>query len=142
MELSNEIRRIQSFPEDYPFALEILVEQALYVDLDGFLGYALARIAEHLLANYVAVVDAQQGHWRTLGAYGELTESLPASLLGVSLDSEEVRLQAPWLAATRRGSTSVCVRMVACLTDASSTCACDVDHHIKHVVAGRASACS
>ncbi|MCP4191869.1 MAG: sigma-54-dependent Fis family transcriptional regulator [Planctomycetaceae bacterium] len=99
MELSNEIRRIQSFPEDYPFALEILVEQAQYVDLDGFLGYALARIAEHLLANYVAVVDAQQGHWRTLGAYGELTESLPASLLGDSLDSEEVRLQAPWLAA-------------------------------------------
>ena len=39
MELSNEIRRIQSFPEDYPFALEILVEQALYVDLDGPINY-------------------------------------------------------------------------------------------------------
>lgn len=100
MELSNEIRRIQSFPPAFPTALELLVEQAQYSDRANFLQDALPRIRESVDAQRITLFEAYQGRWRQLATDGVGDAQVPTdSLLGDVLDSEEIRWQSPWLAA-------------------------------------------
>jgi transcriptional regulator with GAF, ATPase, and Fis domain len=98
MDLSHEFRRIQSHPVVLPLALEILVEQARFVDRDPFLQQMLPKIADRVSARYAAVVRADAGEYRAVASWGQ-TRPLPTNLLGDSLDAEAARQHESWLAA-------------------------------------------
>ncbi len=112
MDLSNEYRRIQSYPDALPAVLEILMEQSQYADRAGFLAFALPKIAKATAARYVAVAQARAGHWKVEPPVDSETSNPPLGFLGDTLDAEEVRRQDAWIAAplaTREGASELLV---------------------------------
>ena len=102
VELSNELRRIQSQPAVLEPALELFVEQASLTSRADLLSSALPRLATLIGSRLVAVVTLDQGRWRALESVPPGRVELPAALLAEVLDQEHVGCQGMWLAAPLR----------------------------------------
>ncbi len=120
VQLSNELRRIQSQPGTLELALELLVEQASSSDRAHLMASVLPRLAAWTGSRVLAVVASDEGRWRVVESLPQGPVELPAALLSEVLDSEQVACRGAWLAAPllTRGGTG---QLLAGRLDASPT---------------------
>jgi Nif-specific regulatory protein len=100
VELSNELRRIESQPGLLEPVLEFLVDQASAETRSDLLSRCLPRLAGLLGSRLLALTAAERGNWVALDSVPQApVTDLPHALLSEVLDREQLQNQGLWLAA-------------------------------------------